>query len=67
MGVGGQRQAPAALPPGKRHDTHCMEGWMDSMAGLDRSGKSHPTGIRSPDCPARGEFLYRLSYPGPQK
>jgi hypothetical protein len=24
-----------------------------------------PTGIRSPDRPARSEFLYRLSYPGP--
>ena len=23
------------------------------------------TGIRSPECPARGESLYRLSYPGP--
>jgi hypothetical protein len=26
-----------------------------------------PTGIRFPDRPARGESLYRLSYPGPQK
>jgi hypothetical protein len=25
-----------------------------------------PTGIRSPDRPARSESLYRLSYPGPQ-
>jgi hypothetical protein len=24
-----------------------------------------PTGIRSPDCPARSETLYRLRYPGP--
>jgi hypothetical protein len=24
-GVGGQRQAPAALPLGKRHGTHCKE------------------------------------------
>jgi hypothetical protein len=24
-------------------------------------------GIRSPDCSARSESLYRLSYPGPQK
>ena len=24
-----------------------------------------PTGIRSPDLPARSESLYRLSYPGP--
>jgi hypothetical protein len=33
-------------------------------AGLDRCGKSRPTGIRSPDLPARSESLYRLSYPG---
>ena len=26
-------------------------------------GKSRPTGIRSPDCPARSQSLYRLSYP----
>ena len=26
-------------------------------------GKSHPTGIRSPDRPARSQSLYRLSYP----
>ena len=34
-----------------------------------RSGRvrkiSLPTGIRSPDLPARSESLYRLSYPGP--
>jgi hypothetical protein len=32
-------------------------------AGLDRCGKSRPTGIRSPDRPARSQSLYRLSYP----
>jgi hypothetical protein len=31
-------------------------------AGLDSCGKSRPTGIRSPDRPARSESLYRLSY-----
>jgi len=31
-------------------------------AGLDRCGKSRPTGIRSPDCPARRQSLYRLRY-----
>jgi len=29
-------------------------------AGLDRCGKSRPTGIRSPDRPARRQSLYRL-------
>jgi hypothetical protein len=34
-------------------------------ADLDKCGKSRPpTGIRSPDRPARSESLYRLSYPG---
>jgi hypothetical protein len=28
MGVGGKRHAPAALPPGKRLDTHCTGGWV---------------------------------------
>ena len=27
---------------------------------------SPPTGLRSPDRPARSELLYRLSYPGPE-
>ena len=34
-------------------------------AGLDWCGKSRPTGIRSPDRPARRQSLYRLSYTGP--
>jgi len=33
-------------------------------AGLDGCGKFRPTGIRSPDRPARSESLYRLGYPG---
>ena len=65
-GVGGQRHAPAALPPEKRPGTHFIGGWVGPRAGLDGCGKSHPpTGIRSPDRPARNESLYRLSYPGP--
>jgi hypothetical protein len=35
-------------------------------ASLDGCGKLSPTGIRSPDRPARSESLYRLSYPGPR-
>ena len=37
---------------------------MGPRAGLDGCGKSRPTGIRSPDRPARSESLYRLSYRG---
>jgi len=35
MGVGGQRHAPAVLPPGKRPGTHCIGGWAGPRAGLD--------------------------------
>ena len=36
---------------------------MGLRAGLDWCGKPRPTGIRSPDCPARRQSLYRLRYP----
>ena len=40
---------------------------MGPRAALDRCGTSRPpTGIRSPDRPARCQYLYRLSDPGPQ-
>ena len=42
MGVGGQRHAPAALPPGKRPSTHCTGGWVGPRAGLDGCEKSRP-------------------------
>ena len=64
-GVDGQRHVPAALPLGKRPGTHCIGGWMGPRAGLEGCGKSHPTGIRSQDRPARSESLYHLRYPGP--
>jgi hypothetical protein len=61
-GVGGQRQDPAALPL-ERTSTHCIGGWVGHRAGLDGCGKSRsPTGIRSPDRPARSGSLYWLSY-----
>ena len=39
MGVGGQRQFPAALPPGRRPYTHCIGGWLGHRAGQDGCGK----------------------------
>ena len=40
MRVGDQRQAPVALPPGKKPGTHCTEGgWVETWAGLARCGK----------------------------
>ena len=65
MGVCGQRHAPGRFTPRERPGTHCIGGWMDPRAGLERCGKSRSTGIRTPDRPARSESLYRLSYPAP--
>jgi hypothetical protein len=62
-GVRGQRHAPAALYSRERPGTHCTEGWVGPRSGLDRCGKSRPTGVRSPDRPARSQSLYRLRYP----
>ena len=42
MGVGGQRHAPAALPPGKKPGTHCIGVWMGPRASLDDCRKSRP-------------------------
>ena len=42
MGAGGQRHAPATLPPGKITGTHCTGGWMGPRAGVDGCGKSRP-------------------------
>ena len=39
MGVGGQRHAPAALPPIKP-GTYCTGGWVGPRAGLDMSGNT---------------------------
>jgi hypothetical protein len=39
MEVGGQRHAPAALPPGKRPCTHCKGEWVGPRTGVDGFGK----------------------------
>jgi hypothetical protein len=41
-GVGSQRHASAALPPGKKPGTHCTGGWVGPRTGLARCGKSRP-------------------------
>jgi hypothetical protein len=40
MWVGGKRNVPAALSPGKRPVTHWIRGWVGPRAGLDGCGKS---------------------------
>jgi hypothetical protein len=64
MGVGCQPHAPAALPPERDPLLIAQEaGWVlePVWTGVENLA---PTGIRSPDRPARSESLYRLSYPG---
>jgi hypothetical protein len=51
---------PRPIYPQEGPGTHCIGGWVGPRVGLT------PTGIRSPDRPARSESLYRLSYPGPR-
>jgi hypothetical protein len=63
MRVGGQLHAPAALPPGKRPSTHFIGGWVAPEPVWTGAENLAPTGIRSPDRPARSESLYRLRYP----
>jgi hypothetical protein len=62
--VGGQRLAPAALPPGKtRYPLYKRLGGPHGRS--ERVRKISPsTGIRSPDRLARSESLHRLNYSG---
>ena len=64
MGVGGQRHYAAAFTPGKDSVPVVQEaGWASEPVwiGVENSA---PTGIRSPNLPARSESLYRLRHPG---
>jgi hypothetical protein len=49
---------PRPFYPRERPGTHCIGGPVWTYAK-----NLAPTGIRSPDRPARGQSLYRLSYP----
>ena len=65
MGVGGQHHAPAVLLLGKDPVPIVQEaGWAPEPVWTGAENLA-PTGIRSPDRPARSESLYRLSYLGP--
>ena len=65
MGVGSQRHAPTAFNPGKDPVPIVQEaGWAPGPVWIGAENLV-PTGIRSPDLPARSESLYRLRYPGP--
>jgi hypothetical protein len=62
MGVGGQRHAPVALPPGKTQ--YPLYRRLGGPVWTGAENLAH-TGIRSPDRPDRSTLLYRLSYPSP--
>jgi hypothetical protein len=66
MGVGG-RHALAAFTPGEDPVPIVQEaGWAPGLVWIGAENLA-PTGIRSPDLPARSESLYQLCYPGPFK
>jgi hypothetical protein len=59
---------PRPLYPRGRTCTYCIRGGVGPTGRLAGCGKFRPPpppGIPSPNCPARSESLYRLSYPGP--
>ena len=58
--MGGQRHAPAALPPGKRPGTHCIKAWWAPGPVWKDADNLTSTGIRSPDRPAGSQSLYQL-------
>ena len=63
MGVGGQRHVPAAFTPGKVLVPIAQEaGWASGPVWTGAENHA-PTGIRSPDRPARRQSLYRTRYP----
>jgi len=57
---------PQPLYRWKRPGTYCIEGLVAPDPVWKFAEKLAPTGMRSPNHPARRESLYRPSYPGPQ-
>ena len=64
-GVSGQLQAPAVLYSRERPGTHCIGVCVGPRAGLNGRKISPPTGIRSPDRPARSSVAIPTELPGP--
>ena len=63
MEVDGERHAPRSLP-GERDRAPILQeaGWVPGPVWTG-AGNLAPTGIRSPNRPARSELLYWLNYP----
>ena len=66
-GVRGQSHAPAAFYLRKDPVPIVQEGGWDPGPVWTGAENFAPTGIRSPDRPARSQSLYRLSYPAHNK
>ena len=64
MGMGGEHHAPAAIPLGKRHGTHCAGGWVGNGAILGGVENLATTRIRSLDCLAQSELVTDYTIPG---
>ena len=65
IGVGGQRHAPAVLPAEKDPVPIAQgAGWAPGQVLTGAKGVA-PTGVRTPNRPARGGSLYRLRYSDP--
>jgi hypothetical protein len=67
MWVGGQRHAPAALPPGERPRNHCTGGWVGPRSVWTDAENLAPHRDSIPGPSSRSESLYRLSYRGPHR
>jgi hypothetical protein len=65
-GGGWSSSRPGRFAPGKDPVPILYEaGWAPGPVWTGAENLAPPTGIRSPDHPARSASLYRLSYPGP--
>jgi hypothetical protein len=67
MELGGQSQVPTTSLSGKTAGTHGIGGNLGPRAFWTGAENLTPTGVQSPDRPARNESLYQLSYPSPHK
>ena len=63
--MGGQRHAPAALPPGKNQVPILYEAGWDPGPVWTGAENLSSNGIPSPDRAARSQSLYQLRYLGP--
>ena len=67
MGVGAKHQAPVAYTRERDWVPIVQEAqWalQPVWTGTEKGNSLSPTGVRSPDLPARSESPYRLRYPG---